>query len=66
MGRAMNTLRAGSYKGVSRINFPALDAVSVRPVGIYGSKSAIVEFLLNLGVVDATLFVIPIARAHYD
>ncbi|KAG8915387.1 hypothetical protein FRC00_004955 [Tulasnella sp. 408] len=55
MGRAMNTLRAGSYKGVSRINFPALDAVSVRPVGIYGSKSAIVEFLLNLGVVDATL-----------
>lgn len=55
MGRAMNAIRKGTYKSISRINFPALDGVSVRPIGIYGSKSAIVEFLVNLQVVDRAL-----------
>lgn len=62
MGRAMNAIRKGTYKSISRINFPALDGVSVRPIGIYGSKSAIVEFLVNLQVVDRALSVIHVAQ----
>ncbi|KAG8962042.1 hypothetical protein FRC05_005629 [Tulasnella sp. 425] len=54
MGDAMNALRDGSYKTISRINFAALDTISVKPIGIYGSKSAIVQFLRHLGVVDET------------
>lgn len=54
MGDAMNALRDGSYKTISRINFAALDTISVKPIGIYGSKSAIVQFLRHVGVVDET------------
>ncbi|KAG8924200.1 hypothetical protein FRC01_011818 [Tulasnella sp. 417] len=64
MGRAMNAIRKGSYKSVSRINFPALDAVAVRPVGIYGSKSAIVDFLVNLKVVNNALLEPPSPVIH--
>ncbi|KAG8915780.1 hypothetical protein FRC00_014367 [Tulasnella sp. 408] len=67
MGRAMNAIRKGTYKSISRIDFPALDAVSVRPIGIYGSKSAIVDFLVNLQVVDHALSVIHVAQTpHAD
>lgn len=54
MGDAMNALRDGSYQTISRINFAALDTISAKPIGIYGSKSAIVQFLRHLGVVDET------------
>ncbi|KAG8926963.1 hypothetical protein FRC01_008174 [Tulasnella sp. 417] len=62
LGHAMNTIREGSYRTVSRINFSALDEVSVLPIGIYGSKSAIVEFLLNLGAINSHLFVATFAQ----
>ncbi|KIO18761.1 hypothetical protein M407DRAFT_31573 [Tulasnella calospora MUT 4182] len=54
----MNALREGSYKTISKINFTTLDTVPIKPLGIYGSKSAIVQFLLDAGVVEE-----PIAEA---
>ncbi|KAG8986308.1 hypothetical protein FRB90_004082 [Tulasnella sp. 427] len=55
MGAVMNVLREGSYKTISKIDFAALDGVSIKPVGLYGSKSALVDFLLNLQVVDESM-----------
>ncbi|TCD63827.1 hypothetical protein EIP91_004894 [Steccherinum ochraceum] len=48
----MNDIRPGSYKSMTRIDFSALDSVLVRPQGIYGSRSEIVRFLGDLGVID--------------
>ncbi|CAE7194406.1 unnamed protein product [Rhizoctonia solani] len=45
--RFLETLLPGSYESVSRINFRALDKFSIKPLGIYGSKLEIVDFLLQ-------------------
>ncbi|KAG8915779.1 hypothetical protein FRC00_014366 [Tulasnella sp. 408] len=55
MGAAMNTLRDGAYKTISKINFAALDGASINPVGLYGSKSALTQTLMTLDVVDESL-----------
>lgn len=55
MGDAMNTLRDGSYTTISKIDFVALDGVTIKPVGLYGSKSALIEALMTLEVVDESL-----------
>ncbi|KAG1809706.1 uncharacterized protein BJ212DRAFT_1448752 [Suillus subaureus] len=47
-----NTICPGAYVSMTKVNFSALDALIVKPVGIYGSKEEIVRFLLSLGVVD--------------
>ncbi|KAG8901192.1 hypothetical protein FRC01_009904, partial [Tulasnella sp. 417] len=52
MGDAMNTLRDGSYKNISKIDFSQLDSIPIKPMGIYGSKSAIVRFFLDIGVIE--------------
>lgn len=55
MGAAMNALRDGSYKTISKINFAALDGVSINPVGLYGSKSALTQTLVTLGAVEESI-----------
>ncbi|KAG9042498.1 hypothetical protein FS837_010773 [Tulasnella sp. UAMH 9824] len=55
MGAAMNTLRDGTYKTISKINFAALDGVSINPVGLYGSKSALTQTLVTLEAVDESI-----------
>jgi hypothetical protein len=47
-----NTICPGAYVSMTKVNFSALDALIVKPVGIYGSKDEIVRLLLSLGVVD--------------
>ncbi|KAJ7583110.1 hypothetical protein C8J56DRAFT_1028180 [Mycena floridula] len=42
----------GAYVSLTRVNFKALDQLTVKPVGIYGSRESIVELLLNLDIVD--------------
>lgn len=58
MGDAMNAIRDGSYKTISKIDFAALDTISIKPVGVYGSKSAIIQFLLDAGVIDESMSVL--------
>ncbi|KAI0959615.1 hypothetical protein AcW1_004397 [Taiwanofungus camphoratus] len=52
LGRFINDLLPGAYVSMTRVDFAALDQLSVKPIGIYGSKTEIVRFLLSEGVVD--------------
>ncbi|KAL5492779.1 hypothetical protein ACEPAI_4226 [Sanghuangporus weigelae] len=51
-GRFINEMRPGAYKDLTKVDFKALDEVDVKPVGVYGSKSEIVRFLGEQGVLD--------------
>ncbi|OSX60152.1 hypothetical protein POSPLADRAFT_1047623 [Postia placenta MAD-698-R-SB12] len=55
LGRLMNDLRPGSYTSMTKVDFNALDTISVKPTGIYGSKNEIVRFLETLGSIDKTI-----------
>lgn len=48
----VNSLSPGAYLSMTKVDFHALDKVAVKPMGIYGSKTEIVRFLLTIGVVD--------------
>ncbi|KAG8900671.1 hypothetical protein FRB99_005822, partial [Tulasnella sp. 403] len=48
----LDTVRPGSYKSVTKIDFHALDLLSINAVGIYGSKREIVRFLRDAGAID--------------
>ncbi|KAF8607201.1 hypothetical protein BDV93DRAFT_520086 [Ceratobasidium sp. AG-I] len=45
MRRFINTVSPGSYKSVSKIDFKALDGLTIKPMGLYGCKSEIIKFL---------------------
>ncbi|KAG8854044.1 hypothetical protein FRB91_004122 [Serendipita sp. 411] len=47
-----NRIHTGSYISMTKVNFHALDKHRIRPRGIYGSISAIADFLLKLGCID--------------
>lgn len=48
----IDTLSAGAYTSISKINFAALDRTSIKAKGVYGSKSEIVRLLRELDAVD--------------
>ncbi|KAI0751603.1 hypothetical protein C8Q80DRAFT_1158351 [Daedaleopsis nitida] len=52
LGRLINDLYPNAYTSITKVDFSALDRVEVRPIGIYGSKAAIVDFLQKKAVVD--------------
>ncbi|KAF8341339.1 uncharacterized protein EI90DRAFT_2905822 [Cantharellus anzutake] len=54
----MNVLRPGAFESMIKINFAALDEVLLKPVGIYGSRSRIVEFLEEVGAIDASTYLL--------
>ncbi|KAJ6609456.1 hypothetical protein B0H10DRAFT_2063907 [Mycena sp. CBHHK59/15] len=54
----INVLLPGAYSSMTKVNFKALDNLSIKPLGLYGSKSEIVAFLKATGIIDE-----PIARA---
>ncbi|KAF8752322.1 hypothetical protein RHS01_07760 [Rhizoctonia solani] len=41
----LNTFVPGSYESISKIDFKSLDKCTIKPLGIYGSKHEIVQFL---------------------
>lgn len=47
-----NTIHPGSYRSDIQVDFKALDEHVIKPRGIYGSASAIVDFLGNVGCAD--------------
>jgi hypothetical protein len=53
----INTISTGAYKSMTKINFQDLDRTSIRPIGVYGSKSEIVRLLLKLEAVDEETYV---------
>lgn len=57
LGSLLNKLVPGSYRDVTRIDLAALDSVSIKTVGIYGSKSEIVRFLRKENAVNDDTYV---------
>ncbi|KAI0796932.1 hypothetical protein C8Q75DRAFT_796662 [Abortiporus biennis] len=52
LGQFMNDIVPGSYTSMTKVNFAALDKVSIRPLGIYGSRSEIIKFLHDIEAID--------------
>ncbi|KAJ7722961.1 hypothetical protein B0H16DRAFT_1334407 [Mycena metata] len=51
----INVLSPGAYASLTKVDFNALDKLAVKPLGLYGSKTEIIAFLSNRGVIsDAT------------
>lgn len=42
---------------MTHVKFTSLDAFSVKPIGLYGSKSELVRFLKDLGAVEDDVYV---------
>ncbi|KAG8718656.1 hypothetical protein FRC09_012325 [Ceratobasidium sp. 395] len=45
LGRLLNKLLPGSYESISKIDLTALDKLTIKPLGLYGSESKIIKFL---------------------
>ncbi|KAG8834732.1 hypothetical protein FRC17_007456 [Serendipita sp. 399] len=48
-----NMVQPNSYSSITKVDFRALDKHAIRPRGIYGSISSIVNFLGEMGLLDA-------------
>ncbi|KAI9455154.1 hypothetical protein BJY52DRAFT_1122135, partial [Lactarius psammicola] len=48
----VNALFPGAYSSITRINFKILDDLSLKPIGVYGTKEEIVRFLREMGAID--------------
>ncbi|KAG8979786.1 hypothetical protein FRB94_011737 [Tulasnella sp. JGI-2019a] len=48
----INALSPGAYTSITKIDFATLDQVSIKAVGLYGSKSELVRVLRETGAVD--------------
>ncbi|KAH9054525.1 hypothetical protein EDB87DRAFT_1580466 [Lactarius vividus] len=53
--RFINTISPGAYASITKVDFKTLDQLSIKPIGIYGSKDEIVRLLQSLGAVDEEL-----------
>lgn len=43
---------------MTKVNFHALDKLGVKPMGIYGSKTEIVRFLLTANIINKPTWVL--------
>ncbi|CAE6410609.1 unnamed protein product, partial [Rhizoctonia solani] len=50
--RLLNIVQPGSYDSVSKIDFRALDQLSIQPTGVYGNRSEIIKFLEQVHFLD--------------
>lgn len=51
-GRFINDVYPGAYASMTKVDFLALDKMSVKPIGLYGSKEEIVGFFERMDIVD--------------
>ncbi|KAN0134237.1 hypothetical protein V8E53_008009, partial [Lactarius tabidus] len=61
----INTLSPGSYSSSMKVNFKILDDLSLKPIGVYGSKEEIVRFLCEMGTVDVEMYELLILQRDY-
>jgi hypothetical protein len=48
----INALYPGAYVTLTKVDFKALDSLSVRPIGVYGDRGEIIKILSSLGVIN--------------
>ena len=51
----INALSPGAYSSITRVNFKVLDDLSLKPIGVYGSREEIVKFFREMGAVDVEM-----------
>ncbi|KAI9511011.1 hypothetical protein F5148DRAFT_1274479 [Russula earlei] len=56
--RFINGMCPGSYASVTKVDFKALDLLTIKPLGVYGSKAEIVRFLRSLDAVNENMYTI--------
>ena len=61
----INHVCPGAYVSMTRVNFKVLDKYAIKPVGVYGSKEELVRFLLQLGSIDETTYVLFVLSSKY-
>ncbi|PSR93745.1 hypothetical protein PHLCEN_2v4640 [Hermanssonia centrifuga] len=54
-GRFVNDTCPGAYQSMTQVKFDALDALSIKPLGIYGSKEEIARYLRDVGAVSEAI-----------
>ncbi|KAF9440718.1 hypothetical protein P691DRAFT_781584 [Macrolepiota fuliginosa MF-IS2] len=48
----INDLCPGAYVALTQINFKTLDSLSIHPIGMYGDRCEIINFLSSLGAIN--------------
>lgn len=48
----INDLCPGTYTTLTKVDFKALDTLSIRPIGVYGDRGEIIKFLSSLRVLN--------------
>ncbi|KAJ6620546.1 hypothetical protein B0H10DRAFT_1063400 [Mycena sp. CBHHK59/15] len=48
----INALSPGVYHSLTRVDFKTLDTLRIQPLGLYGSKSEIIKFLVSQSFID--------------
>ena len=56
----INSVCPNAFASMTKVNFKVLDNYLIKPVGVYGSKEEIIRFLLELAVIDESMYVIPV------
>jgi hypothetical protein len=51
-------MRPGAFTALTKIDFKTLDGLTIKPIGIYGSKVEIVRFLRSVDAVSEDLYVL--------
>lgn len=52
LGRFINDICAGAYSSKTKVDYDSLDRLTIRPLGIYGSRGKIIEYLCDKGIID--------------
>lgn len=55
-GKFVNNICPDAYQSMTHVDFQALDHLSIRPIGVYGSKSELVRYFRSLDMVDDDLY----------
>lgn len=55
LARFIEEVSPGAYQSLTKIDFKALDTLSVKPIGVYGSKPEIVKLLETTKSIDGEL-----------
>ena len=55
----INTLSPGACSSITKVNFKILDDLSLKAIGVYGSKEGIVRLLREMGTIDVKMCVLP-------
>ncbi|KAI9434837.1 hypothetical protein H4582DRAFT_1855657 [Lactarius indigo] len=50
--RFVNAMCPGAFASITKVDFKALDRLTIKPLGVYGSKGEIVRMLRSIGAVD--------------